>query len=531
MKEASRVEWARQLVEDQIARLGELRNANPRDPGFKLWRQTTLTIIQRIWPGDLARCERFRRIPFSPNSTKASRTQVKEHYERGCAEAATYLKTLMSEIDTQGVKPVPGAATAGPKRLPADLMGQGFAPEPAAEELADDEPLDQVAEPLDPRDMFEPSPLGRFKPPKPSPPSEGDEEIAPTQDPDFVFDLPAFQPPAAVAPPPPPERPAAQEPTPTQATQPAPQRPVEPAPSPPAPESIQEAFPPVHNDRRALKEMLGFVDEPRPATPASVPPAAPARSPALPARPPAAQRPTPPAPSAPAPPPPAPARPSRVEDDSFIPPRPAPAFAMSEEEDVPGDEYLEVDEPFEGEIASAPGSHAEEPAALPDMEIDFLSRVFKKPSPPAPPPAPPAAARPAPPPVQPAAPAPRPAPPAKPTPVAAPQARAPEPRPTAQPAAAPRATPSPIPEPARPLGAAGSPAATAFAAIAGEVDRLGVPEGQRAAARAALLDMARRIDDGTASWDSVCQILTMCAAYPAVARRALPLLVPYLEFE
>src|SRR5205814_436354 len=58
MKDVPLVEWARKLIDDQLERLSELRNANPRDPGFKLWRQTTLTIIQRIWPGDLERCER-----------------------------------------------------------------------------------------------------------------------------------------------------------------------------------------------------------------------------------------------------------------------------------------------------------------------------------------------------------------------------------------------------------------------------------------------------------------------------------------
>ena len=54
MKEVPLQEWAKRLLEDQIERLAELRNANPRDQSFKLWRQTTLTVIQRLCSADLA---------------------------------------------------------------------------------------------------------------------------------------------------------------------------------------------------------------------------------------------------------------------------------------------------------------------------------------------------------------------------------------------------------------------------------------------------------------------------------------------
>src|SRR4029453_16459720 len=104
---------ARRLLEDQLERLSELRNANPRDPGFKLWRQTTLTIIQRIWPGDLARCERFRRIPFSSTSPRPSRAQRREHEGAGGAEASAYLKILTLELETQGLGK-PGAPASEP---------------------------------------------------------------------------------------------------------------------------------------------------------------------------------------------------------------------------------------------------------------------------------------------------------------------------------------------------------------------------------------------------------------------------------
>ena len=43
------------MLEEQIRQLRELRNAGPRDSGFKQWRQSTLTAIQRIWPADPVR--------------------------------------------------------------------------------------------------------------------------------------------------------------------------------------------------------------------------------------------------------------------------------------------------------------------------------------------------------------------------------------------------------------------------------------------------------------------------------------------
>ena len=39
------VQRCRQMIEEQVAQLGTLRNANPRDAGFKLWRQNTLTVL------------------------------------------------------------------------------------------------------------------------------------------------------------------------------------------------------------------------------------------------------------------------------------------------------------------------------------------------------------------------------------------------------------------------------------------------------------------------------------------------------
>jgi hypothetical protein len=73
--------------------------------------------------------------------------------------------------------------------------------------------------------------------------------------------------------------------------------------------------------------------------------------------------------------------------------------------------------------------------------------------------------------------------------------------------------------------------ATALSALAGEVANLGVPEGQRAATRAALLDLGRQMDGRSADWDSLRRAIAMVMEYPPLARRAVPLLVPYLDIE
>ena len=49
--------------------------------------QAALTTMQRIWPGDQERSERFRRIPFSPVDPRADARTVREWYSRGCQEA------------------------------------------------------------------------------------------------------------------------------------------------------------------------------------------------------------------------------------------------------------------------------------------------------------------------------------------------------------------------------------------------------------------------------------------------------------
>jgi len=549
VKDASHVQWARKLLDDQLERLSELRNANPRDPGFKLWRQTTLTVIQRIWPGDLARCERFRRVPFSSTSPRQTRMQTREHFERGCAEASAYLRILTLELETQGLNKS-GALGADPKpaQLPAELAQP---PEPAAAEP-----------PPHPHDMFEPSPFDRIQTPAPAKPAEA---TAPT-------------------PPPAPEPPAPTPPTPTpQASAPSP--PAE-APKPstkPAAPSAQKGR---RSGRQGLKEMLGFGDDGSRAQadgPASFASPAPppvfagdhGREDVLDPR--------------------LEAMLAEAEEQAFgaeLPPGVTPEPEVTPESEEP------IEEPIE-ESADADEAVIDEPlASMPspgDLPIEFLRKpqpmaavpvatppamVAPPPAaaPPAPKPAAPPTSKPAPPapaaqkprPVVVKGAAPSPAPVARatehtlpawatpeaavPSPAAAPPPTAPSAQAPIAPAAqAPMAPPAPPVEvqptappvqakpaaPAQPRAKAPAPAASpassptsaALMAIAGQVDRLGVPEGQCDAAREALIDFAKQLDERIASWDSIREILWIIADYPALARRTIPLLIPHLDLE
>ena len=106
MIDANGAQRAREWLERQLAELGQLRNATRRDQGFKNWRQQTLTVIQRIWPGDVRRSERFRRIPFTPPNSLANERQVREYYERGWGEAGILLRELLAEINLLGLPQV-----------------------------------------------------------------------------------------------------------------------------------------------------------------------------------------------------------------------------------------------------------------------------------------------------------------------------------------------------------------------------------------------------------------------------------------
>jgi len=101
------VERATQWLQELVTELSGLRNATSRDPGFKNWRQNAITNLQRIWPVDQDHAERLRRIPFSPVDPRADVRAQRESFSRGCQEAARVLNSFIEEIHTQGVPDAP----------------------------------------------------------------------------------------------------------------------------------------------------------------------------------------------------------------------------------------------------------------------------------------------------------------------------------------------------------------------------------------------------------------------------------------
>jgi outer membrane biosynthesis protein TonB len=72
-------------------------------------------------------------------------------------------------------------------------------------------------------------------------------------------------------------------------------------------------------------------------------------------------------------------------------------------------------------------------------------------------------------------------------------------------------------------------AAREVLSMAGLVAELGVPAQRRAIVRAALIDLGRQMDTPPVHWASIRQALSFMLDYPQIARRVLPLLMPYLE--
>jgi hypothetical protein len=75
----------------------------------------------------------------------------------------------------------------------------------------------------------------------------------------------------------------------------------------------------------------------------------------------------------------------------------------------------------------------------------------------------------------------------------------------------------------------GGPIAGQLMQLASEVESLGVPDGQRALTRATLVDLARLLETGDISWDTLRDAVQFLMQFPPLARRALPLLMPYLD--
>ena len=100
MSEAGVPNW-RQVMDDGLVRLNKLRNQTGPTIAFKKWRKAMLETIGALWPEDRAKVSRLLRIPFLPASSKADRTELRRVYERGCGEASSYLKGLLTEYDRE----------------------------------------------------------------------------------------------------------------------------------------------------------------------------------------------------------------------------------------------------------------------------------------------------------------------------------------------------------------------------------------------------------------------------------------------
>jgi hypothetical protein len=154
MTDPDAAQRARDWLERQLADLGQLRNATRRDHNFKTWRQQTLTVIQRVWPGETRRVDRFRRIPFSPPIPHATEAQVRDGYERGWGEAGVLLREFLAEINLLGLSQIRTAGTyAGSETEaamgPMPALGDQAAPSPVAEAAPRDPGAPAVPLPTD----------------------------------------------------------------------------------------------------------------------------------------------------------------------------------------------------------------------------------------------------------------------------------------------------------------------------------------------------------------------------------------------
>jgi hypothetical protein len=395
MSTESRTERAQRWLNEQIEQLKALRNANTRDTEFKQWRQSTLTIIQRVWPGDAKHSARFRRIPFTPPSTRADARETREYYERGCAEGLVMLSSLLDDLLRHGAPAE--TATARPATL-----------DPGATE-----------------DQFPTLNL---------PGGTGDREVPTAQ--------PAAKPAAAKR---------------------------------ALPERRKKSR--KGGPRRRLRDMLGLdalqelgrngeptyrvapapdvaqdVEDAVPACDATRAPVAPDARPDV---------------------------PTLSAGDLEQAPVPAPVPVAGDDVAVESSPVSAVDEP---DSDAAGGDMAPEAPTLSADEFLRSSPVFMS------------AGRP----VQ---------------------------RPKRElPAAAPaRADDDEAPRPMT------VPTAIAMAAVAAEVARLGVPEGQRASIRASLIRLSETLEDGSLDWKSLRESIDLAMEFPPIARRVIPLLIPFLD--
>jgi hypothetical protein len=401
-------ERARELLEARLDELGALRNAHARDPNFKQWRQATLTVIQRIWPGDVLRAERFRRVPFSPPSNKMSLKATRSFFEKGCAEATSLVRNMIRELGGSAGRPqrVEDAAAHAPGEVEddfpvVDLPGKSGSPRRAKSDDDDDD--------------------GLAIPPAPTP---------------------------------------------------APER--EPRTKPDAGRVSMKSTSQSNDGRPPLREMLGFSSRP-------------------------------------------------MDDEEGADEIEMPADLAADLERTPIFEGFEAKaEENEWEVDESDADadfvslesggewDAPEEFQLParvqkpriDVEVDPIIETDPENFPPAEP--------------------------------EAPQAED-EPDTGAEMEEFLRTSPV-LKASARPVKkrdsnvpATPSPAAASLVALASEVAHLGVPEGQRAGMRATLIELARRVDERSVDWDSLRDSFHAVLDFPPLARRVIPLLIPYLD--
>ncbi len=463
MSAADDRERARGWLAEQLDQLDGLCNANPRDPSFKLWRQNTLTVLQRIWPHEPYRSERFRRITFSPATAKPAGALVREFFTRGCDEAKEYLASLAEEIEIVGA-PKP----TEPRRRPAGDEAQ----------REDDVPL---------VDLDAPS-SGSSTSPSPAYAMEDNvlDLGAPSSASLAGADSPGGPPRLKVE-----LRPFGQRPdVDTHA----------PAPHVPAPKLV----PPTARDANTASDPGASPNDPGGEAPLVLPPIGHEPVPA----PEGIER--------------TPVRPAAAQSPKRVP-KPARAKKSGPKpklKNLLGFDHLvsQVSSHATDEPSPPPTTSAAPPAALPP--------------PPKPVAAPPAA-------IAPPTPAPAPEPP---TPAPAPASEPPaDEGPEIDAEAFTRATEdfmrnSPV------LGLQGKPVqratdvtqfldpdAVAVATFAADLARFGVDEAARGTLRATLLELASALDHGSPEWPALRRAVSDAMAYPDLARRLVPVLLPWFE--
>jgi len=73
------------------------------------------------------------------------------------------------------------------------------------------------------------------------------------------------------------------------------------------------------------------------------------------------------------------------------------------------------------------------------------------------------------------------------------------------------------------------PDAIAIISIVDELTVLGVPATRQSETRARLLDLSRRIENGELEWNALKKAVWFAMEYPEVARRLMPLLLPWID--